>query len=70
MDRISVRGKRLTTWKNNIMDISAAFVRRLWAEHPGVSSLQTNFRLIEVKEGQAQTIDASGRCLSNAVIKH
>jgi hypothetical protein len=58
----------LSTREYNVADISAPLVGGIRTEHPGVSSLEANIRPIEIKEREAEAIDASRGCMADSVI--
>ena len=68
IDGVSIRADRLPARKHDILDVSAALIGSFRTEHPGVSPLQTDLRLLQVKERQAQAIDASGCRLPHSVV--
>ena len=59
VDSVAVGANGLAAWKDNVLYISATFIRGLRAEHPGVTTLETNLRMLEIEEGEAKAIDAS-----------
>ena len=70
MNRVSIRADGLAAGKNNVTHISATLVWGLGAEHPRVSSLEADFRPLEVKECEAKPIDASRGSSPHSVVDH
>ena len=70
IDGVAVRVDCIATGEDDVLNIAAAFVVRFGGEHPGISSDQTLFRLIQIEKGQAEPVDGAGGRSANAVINH
>lgn len=57
-NRISICVDGLAAGKYNVVHIAVALVRSLGSKHPGISPLQTDVGLVQIKEGETQTVNA------------
>ena len=63
IDRVSIRADRLSAGEDDIFHIPVTLVLSLRPEHPRVSALQADARILKVKQRRAQTVSlAPDRC--------
>jgi hypothetical protein len=67
---ISIYADGLPARKYNIVDIPSSFIGSLWAEHPGISTLQTNVWFIKIEQRKTQSVDAARCRVPDAMIEH
>lgn len=69
MKRVTVQPDRLPAREDDILDISAALIRRFRTEDPRVPALQANLRILQIEQRQTNPVDAAGGRLANAVVQ-
>src|SRR5271166_3388431 len=54
IDGVAIGGNRVAAGKHHVLNIAVAFVLGLRSKHPGISAIEAFFRLLQIKQSQAE----------------